>query len=98
MCAKVEEYLWVYIEEKKQADIIIIDPPRAWLHPKALSDVIQFWVPQIIYVSCNPSTLSRDLQTILKESEYMIESVTPMDMFPHTHHIETIVNLTLKNI
>jgi len=91
--AKVEEFLWEYIEKWNKADLLIIDPPRAWMHPDALPDILKFWTNQIIYVSCNPSTLARDLEYILQNSDYKIEKVQAMDMFPHTHHIETIVSL-----
>ncbi|USN58674.1 MAG: hypothetical protein H6767_00730 [Candidatus Peribacteria bacterium] len=67
------------------------------MHPKALPDILKFKTKQIIYVSCNPSTLARDLDYILKNSNYQIESITPVDMFPHTHHIETVVSL-IRNI
>ena len=93
---KVEDFLESYIQSDKKADLLIIDPPRAWMHPSTLPNILKFNVNQIIYVSCNPATLVRDLQYILLESEYKIESVTPVDMFPHTHHIETVVNLIKK--
>ena len=94
--AKVEDFLDTYLEKNKKADLLIIDPPRAWMHPKALPNILKFSTEQIIYVSCNPSTLARDLDFILQNSSYKIETVIPVDMFPHTHHIEIIVSL--KNI
>ena len=96
VCDKVENFLDSYLEEEKTADLLIIDPPRAWMHPKALPNILKFWTEQIIYVSCNPATLSRDLQFILQNSNYKIEWVYPVDMFPHTHHIEVIVNLKVS--
>jgi len=66
------------------------------MHPKALPNILKFKTNQMIYVSCNPATLSRDLDFILQNSDYEIETVIPVDMFPHTHHIETIVSLKLK--
>jgi len=92
-CAKVEDFLWEYLKNENKADLLIIDPPRAWMHPDALPNILKFWVKQIIYVSCNPSTLARDLWYILINSNYKIEKIQAMDMFPHTHHIETIVSL-----
>lgn len=91
--AKVEDFLDDYIKAWNKADLLIIDPPRAWMHPSALPNILKFGTKNIIYVSCNPATLSRDLAYILQNSEYKIVSVTPVDMFPHTHHIETIVTL-----
>lgn len=91
--AKVEVFLDDYLKKWEKADLLIIDPPRAWMHPDALPNILKFKTKNIIYVSCNPATLSRDLAYILENSDYKIISVTPVDMFPHTHHIETIVKL-----
>jgi len=91
--AKVEDFLEKYLKDWKKADLLIIDPARAWMHPDALPNILKFNTNQIIYVSCNPSTLSRDLEYILQNSDYKIEKIKAMDMFPHTHHIETIVSL-----
>jgi tRNA/tmRNA/rRNA uracil-C5-methylase (TrmA/RlmC/RlmD family) len=66
------------------------------MHPNALPNILKFNTNQIIYVSCNPSTLARDLEYILQNSDYKIEKIKAMDMFPHTHHIETIVSLIKK--
>jgi 23S rRNA (uracil1939-C5)-methyltransferase len=63
------------------------------MHPDTLPSLLEFGTHQMIYVSCNPATLVRDLEFILKNSDYKIESVQGVDMFPHTHHIETIVSL-----
>ncbi len=91
--AKVEDFLGDYLEKWQKADLLIIDPPRAGMHPSALPNILKFGTKNIIYVSCNPATLSRDLAYILQNSEYKIKNITPVDMFPHTHHIETIVTL-----
>lgn len=81
---------------KEKPDIIILDPPRAGIHPQALQDVISFNAPRIVYVSCNPKTLVKDLQELVKAG-YSIEKVKCMDMFPHTPHVETIVALYKKD-
>ncbi len=94
--AKVEEFLDDYLEQNKKADLLIIDPPRAGMHPSALPNILKFGTQQMIYVSCNPATLSRDLWYILENSDYRIEKVQAVDMFPHTHHIETVVSLVKK--
>lgn len=96
--AKVEEFLDDYITQGKKADLLIIDPPRAGMHPSALPNILKFRTQQMIYVSCNPATLARDLQYILENSDYMIEKVQAVDMFPHTHHIETVVSLVKKTL
>ena len=94
--AKVEDFLDDYIAQDKKADLLIIDPPRAGMHPSALPNILKFGTEQMIYVSCNPSTLARDLEYILANSDYQIEKVQAVDMFPHTHHIETVVSLVKK--
>ncbi len=76
----------------EKPDISIIDPPRSGLHPKALKNIIQLNQNKIIYISCNPSTQARDLVVFL-ESGYKIKNIIPVDMFPHTPHIESIVTL-----
>lgn len=91
--AKVEDFLDKYLSEWKTADLLVIDPPRTGMHPDALPNILKFWTKQIIYVSCDPATLARDLCYILDNSDYKIEKIQAMDMFPHTHHIETIVSL-----
>jgi 23S rRNA (uracil-5-)-methyltransferase RumA len=93
--SKVEDFLWKYINAWKYADLLIIDPPRVWMHPDALPNILKFKTHQIIYISCNPATLVRDLWYILDNSNYKIEKIQAMDMFPHTNHIETIVSLVL---
>lgn len=89
--AKVEDVL----EEGKYqgANTIVIDPPREGMHPKALETIAQFEAREIIYVSCNPATLSRDLEHLITETGYRVTDITPVDMFAHTHHIETVVRL-----
>lgn len=79
----------------QRPDITIVDPPRSGLGEKLCSHLIDIKSPVVIYVSCNPSTLARDLQ-ILCEKTYSLEEIQPIDMFPHTHHIETICRLALQ--
>jgi 23S rRNA (uracil1939-C5)-methyltransferase len=73
-------------------DVIIVDPPRSGMHPKAVEELGKMSVPSIVYVSCNPATLARDLQLLAKDG-YIVEAVQPVDMFPHTYHIECVVKL-----
>jgi len=93
VCDKTENFLKTFVKNKEKADILIIDPPRSGMHPDALASILGFDAEYFLYVSCNPATLSRDLSKILQESTYRIEKMIPVDMFPHTHHIETIVLL-----
>ena len=73
-------------------DTIIIDPPRPGLHPNVVKDTIRLSPSKIIYVSCNPSTQARDVKIFLQEG-YIICDIQPIDMFPHTPHIECIITL-----
>lgn len=93
--AKVEEFLKDFESkpDKSKVDLLVIDPPRDWMHPDALPNIVKFNSKVMVYVSCNPATLARDLDYIIKNSIYKITDVIPVDMFPHTHHIETIVRL-----
>ena len=80
-----------FINEHGRPDVIITDPPRAGMHPDVI-DVLLFAAPKrIVYVSCNPATQSRDLQIL--DSQYKVTAVQPVDMFPHTHHVENVVLL-----
>ncbi|MDA0986585.1 MAG: 23S rRNA (uracil(1939)-C(5))-methyltransferase RlmD [Bacteroidetes bacterium] len=76
-------------------EIIILDPPRSGVHPKIIESLNKFKIKKIIYVSCNPTTLARDLK-LLSDGGYIIEKIQPVDMFPHTYHIETVVKLSQK--
>lgn len=75
-------------------DVIITDPPRAGMHDKLVSQILMMEAPIVVYVSCNPATQARDLQ--LLSEKYMVTAIQPVDMFPHTHHIENVVQLKLK--
>ncbi len=75
-------------------DVIITDPPRAGMHEKLVIKLLEIESPAIIYVSCNTATQARDLA--LLSEKYTIEKIQPVDMFPHTHHIECVVSLKLK--
>ncbi len=77
--------------------LIVLDPPRSGLHPKAVTEIAAMRVPKIVYVSCNPATQARDLAGFTGAG-YTIEGVQPVDMFPHTYHIENVVRLTMKDM
>ena len=88
--AKVENKI-IDLLEKYKPEIIILDPPRAGCNKKILENVLSSSVKKIIYTSCNPSTLVRDLEILSRHFE--IKSIQPIDMFPHTYHVECIVLL-----
>lgn len=90
---KAEEFVREFLDGGKTANTIIIDPPRDGMHPSAPKTLLDFCANEIVYVSCNPATLARDLQILLESGEYRLTDVVPVDMFPHTHHIETLVRL-----
>ncbi len=93
VCAKAERVGETLREER--ADLVVVDPPRPGLNPKALAALLAAAPPHVIYVSCNPATLARDLAGMV-EAGYGIEQVQPLDMFPHTFHIEAVVRLERK--
>ena len=77
--------------EPGHPQIIVTDPPRAGMHEKVTLQIAELGPERIIYVSCNPTTLARDLS--LLTDRYRVIDVQPVDMFPHTYHIETVVRL-----
>lgn len=82
-----------FIDEHGRPDVVITDPPRAGMHEQVCAMLLQAAPDRIVYVSCNPSTQARDLK-ILSE-KYTITAVQPVDMFPHTTHVESVVSLVL---
>lgn len=76
-------------------DVVITDPPRAGMHEKLVRTLLEIAAPTVVYVSCNPATQARDLQ--LLDEKYRVTRIRPVDMFPHTHHIENVVQLKLRN-
>lgn len=81
-----------FIEQNGKPDIIITDPPRAGMHEKVVKQIIESGVPKVVYVSCNPATQARDIA--LMNEWYEVKAVQPVDMFPHTHHVENVVLLS----
>lgn len=83
-----------FFETHGRPDVIITDPPRAGMHEKLVQKLLEMAAPKIVYVSCNTATQARDIN--LLSEKYVVEKVQPVDMFPHTHHIECVVLLKLK--
>ena len=75
-------------------DVIITDPPRAGMHPDVVQRLLELRCPRLVYISCNPATQARDLE--LLDAAYQVTRVQPVDMFPHTHHVENVVLLELR--
>lgn len=92
-CARVEDFVKEQPIEKKDA-LIILDPPRSGMHPRACKAVAQSGVTNVLYISCNPVTLATDLKMLTQY--YEILNVEAFDFFPHSEHIETFVQLKLK--
>lgn len=83
-----------FIERNGKPDIVILDPPRAGVDEDVIKVIMEASPERIVYVSCNPATQARDL--VLLDSMYRIDAIQPVDMFPHTHHVENVVRLTIR--
>lgn len=83
-----------FIKKHGRPDVIITDPPRAGMHTNVIAQLLKLEVPRIVYVSCNPATQARDLT--LLNPKYKVVAVQPVDMFPHTQHVENVVKLELR--
>lgn len=91
LCGDIRQRL---SEIPSKPDLVIIDPPRAGMHPAVTEQVAALAAPKVIYVSCNPATLARDLAVLTRD--YELAAVQPFDMFPHTYHVEAVALLRLK--
>lgn len=83
-----------FVEAHGKPDVVILDPPRAGIHPDVAEVILNAEPARIVYVSCNPASQARDLAIL--SGKYSITAVQPVDMFPHTHHVENVVRLDLK--
>ena len=83
-----------FVETHGKPDVVILDPPRAGIHPDVAEVILNAEPARIVYVSCNPASQARDLAIL--SGKYSITAVQPVDMFPHTHHVENVVRLDLK--
>ena len=90
---KVERILYRYLAQGIRAQVAVLDPPRAGCRPQALEALAKMGVPRLVYVSCSPPTLARDLR-LLAELGYRTETVQPLDMFPQTYHVECLAALS----
>jgi 23S rRNA (uracil1939-C5)-methyltransferase len=92
LSGEVRHVLPELVRQGIRADVLVADPPRAGFHPKALRAVLALAPGRVVYVSCNPGTLARDLG-VLRAGGYRLTAVQPIDMFPHTPHIEVVARL-----
>ncbi|MBR1387066.1 MAG: 23S rRNA (uracil(1939)-C(5))-methyltransferase RlmD [Alloprevotella sp.] len=83
-----------FLAEYGHPDVVITDPPRAGMHPDVVATILRAAPKRVVYVSCNPATQARDLA--LMDACYRVEKVQPVDMFPHTHHVENVVLLSQR--
>lgn len=83
-----------FIEKNGLPDIVVTDPPRAGMHEKVIEQLLKIKAKKIVYISCNPATQARDIQ--LLDSLYEVKAIQPVDMFPHTQHVENIILLHLR--
>ena len=83
-----------FVAQHGKPDVMIVDPPRAGMHEDVVNVILASEPKRIVYVSCNPATQARDLA--LLDKKYTVTEIQPVDMFPHTHHVENVVGLTLK--
>lgn len=92
VCSDAGKYAEKLVEEGRHADVVVVDPPRKGCDQRTLDSIVKIAPDRIVYVSCNPATLARDVH-ILEGQGYVCKVVQPVDMFPNTYHIETIVLL-----
>lgn len=84
-----------WLSEHPEPNVIVVDPPRSGLHPKVVDQILKIKPQRIVYVSCNPATQARDSK-LLAEGGYNLQKIQPVDMFPHTDHIESVALFTLQ--
>ena len=94
-CADAGDYMEEMTAAKEKCDVVFMDPPRSGSDEKFIASLLKLAPKKIVYISCNPETLARDLELICK-SKYKVQKIQPVDMFPHTNHVETVVQLVRK--
>ena len=95
VCSDACDFISEIMSGGERFNVVVADPPRSGLHPGVMKNLLRLLPPRMVYVSCNPSTLARDLK-ILCEQKYKFEKVQPVDMVPHTYHIESVTLLVRK--
>lgn len=95
LLGEAKDVLSSLVQETYSPEVIVVDPPRGGMHKKVIASMLEIKPEKIVYVSCNPTTLARDLK-VLAEKDYILEKVQPVDMFPQTYHIEAVAKLVRK--
>ncbi len=90
------DFMQAVAEENEKIDVVMMDPPRAGSSEEFLDALMKLSPKTVVYVSCNPETLARDLQYLRQNSGYRVQKIQPVDMFPHTQHIECVVKLSIQ--
>lgn len=88
------EFMEAVADENEKPEVVFMDPPRAGSDERFLSSLIKMSPEKVVYISCNPETMARDLKYLCENSSYKIQKIQPVDMFPHTAHIETVAMIT----
>jgi 23S rRNA (uracil1939-C5)-methyltransferase len=83
-----------FVSQNGKPDVVITDPPRAGMHEKVVEQLLKAAPRKIVYISCNPATQARDV--MLLSGKYAVGRIQPVDMFPHTQHVENVIELILK--
>ena len=95
--ADAGEFMVQMAHEGVHADVVLMDPPRAGSDEAFLSSVVTLAPRRVVYISCNPQTLARDLDFLVKRG-YKVRRIQPVDMFPHTSHVECVVEIEKKSV
>lgn len=88
------EFMEAVADENEKPEVVFMDPPRAGSDERFLSSLIKMSPEKVVYISCNPETMARDLKYLCENSNYKVQKIQPVDMFPHTAHIETVAMIT----
>ena len=94
VCSDASVYFKQLAREGRRADVVFLDPPRSGSDERFLASLIKLKPKTVIYISCNPETLERDLRYLTSMGPYTVRGIQPVDMFPHTPHVETVALLS----
>ena len=96
ICADASEAAKMLADRGEMPDVIVVDPPRKGLTPEGISEIKRMNPKTVVYVSCDPATLARDLKIFEGDGSYKVKSIQPVDMFPRTKHVESVALLCLE--